>query len=521
VTSLSKKLRGLRPLEGTEMARLTFHGAAGGVTGSCYLLETAQANVLVECGLFQGSRSAEAQNRRAFPFPPEAVDAVVLTHAHIDHSGRLPKLVRDGYEGPVHVTGATAGLLDVMLLDSAHIQEESARHATRRSLRRGGQPVPPLYDVQDAERSLRRIEAHPFGERVQVAPGVDVRFRRAEHILGAASVELWVREDTVERKIVFSGDLGRYGGSILLEPDPPTEADLFLMESTYGDRDHRAYEETIDELAEALADAAERRAKVLIPAFAVGRTQELLLHIGRLERAGRIPVRPVYLDSPMAIDVTAVYMQRQSELLPELRAELAAGDAGPQKLELCPKQEDSIALNERSDCIVVAGSGMCDAGRIVHHLRHNLWREGTRVLIVGFQARGTIGRALVDGARKVRIFGEEVLVRARIDSLGGFSAHAGRKGLVAFAQPLLANGAHLALVHGEPEKRSLLAERLAPRSRHPILEPLAGDAVALHTRGEPVVWVPAPRRSRNDTQREAHERRAEQGRGSGSRHGRH
>lgn len=492
MAKLGHTLRGLRPLEGEELARLSFHGAAGGVTGSCHLVETRGANVLLDCGMHQGGRDAATKNRRRFPFPPEAIDAVVLSHAHIDHSGLLPKLVRDGFQGRIHVTRSTASLLRILLLDAAHIQEQDARYETRRRLRHGRLPVEPLYEVRDAERALERVVPHPYGERFEVAAGQEARFSRAEHILGAASVELFASEQSIERKLVFSGDVGRYGMPILRDPEPPREAELALMESTYGDRDHRPYAATLDELASILTEAAERGGKVIVPVFAVGRAQELLYHLGALERAGRIPARPVFLDSPMAIDVTALYAECADELEPELARAVRENRASvlPKRFEATRTPEESMKLNERTDCIVLAASGMCEAGRIVHHLKHGLWRPENHVVIVGFQAPGTNGRALVDGAKRLKLFGEPIAVRAQIHTLGGFSAHAGRSGLVDYAKPLLASGARLALVHGEERQRRALAEHLRKSglSPKPILLPREGDGASLMQRGAPVVW---------------------------------
>lgn len=477
-----------------ELARLAFHGAAGEVTGSCFLLRTRAARVLFECGMFQGGRDEERRNRRPFPFDPRTLDAAVLTHAHVDHSGLLPKLVRDGFRGAVHATAPTRDLLGVLLRDSAHIHELEARRATRRALRRGRRPVEPLTTVEDAERALERVEDAPLLEWVDVAAGVRVRFRRAGHILGSASVEVRVREGTVERSIAISGDVGRAVEPLLRDPDPPEEADLALLESTYGDRDHRDVAATLDELAEILADPACGRGNTIVPVFAVGRAQEVLYRIAELERAGRIPARPVYLDSPMAIRVSELYLRHAACFEQEVLAALRAGELPlePRRLALCRTPEESMALNGQSGAIVLAGSGMCEAGRVVHHLKHNLWRPESRVLMVGFQARGTTGRALVDGARRVRVLGEPIAVRARVHTLGGFSAHAGQSELAAWAEGLRSSGAAFALVHGEPEKRAALAELLRARGARDVREPGPGDEVALLSRGGRVAWPERP-----------------------------
>ncbi len=494
---MARKQRGFRPLDDGSVGRITFHGAAGEVTGSCYLIETAASRVLVECGLFQGGRDEEARNRRPFPFDPAGLDAVVLTHAHIDHSGRLPALVRDGFAGPVHVTVPSLDLLRIMLPDSAHIHEQDAERASRRSLRRGRRPVAPLYTSEDAERALDRLVVHPWLETLEATPDVRIRFRRAGHILGAASVELWIDREGASRKIVFSGDVGRVREPLLLPPDPPGDADLVLLESTYGDRDHKKPEDSLDELARILDSARTSGANVIVPAFAVGRTQEILYALAGLERTGRIAPRPVYLDSPMAIRVTDVHARHADSFSEDVRARLAAGreNVEPSQLRLCRTPEESMALNHARGVVIIAASGMCDAGRVVHHLKHNLWRPDAHVVIIGFQARGTIGRALVDGARAVRILGEPIAVKASIHTLGAFSAHAGQSELASWVAAMLRSGARLALVHGEPEKRDALAKRLQPQARTPILLPDLGDVASIRRRGEPVVLERPPQRS--------------------------
>ena len=495
---MMKKRRGFRPLHADEVGRLTFHGAAGGVTGSCYLLETPECRLLVECGMFQGGAKEEARNRRPFPFDPRGIDAVVLTHAHIDHSGLIPKLVAEGYRGRVYATDATCDLVRILWPDSAHIQEHDAKFETRRAMRRGKPPVEPIYGAEDAERALERLEPCRFKETIEVGEGVRVRFRRAGHILGSSSVELWISRDGVERKIVFSGDLGRATEPILLDPDPPTEADLLLLESTYGDRDHRGMEESLAELRHIVAAAGAAGENVIVPVFAVGRAQELLFYLSRFEREGGIDVPPVYLDSPMAIHVTELYHRHHECFGPDLRAVLATGEdpLEPAEFQFCRTPDDSRALNDKRGIIILSASGMCTAGRIVHHLKHGLWRSGTHVVIVGFQAAGTVGRALVDGARRVRLFGESIAVRAHVHTIGGFSAHAGQSQLVRWSKKILDSGARLVLVHGEEEKRAALAARLQHGVQGTIMQPAAGDSVSLRCRGERIEWQPLTRGKR-------------------------
>ncbi len=478
--------RGFRKLEGEELARLTFLGAAGEVTGSIYLLETAHAHVLFDCGMCQGERHARSQNERPFPFDPAGIDAVVLTHAHVDHSGLVSKLVHDGFRGKVHVTVPSADLLGILLRDSAHIHEQDTKSANRRRQRQGMKPVEPLYGIEDAERALDRLVQHPFDRVEELAEGLRIRYARAGHILGAASVECWVQEGGVERKLVFSGDLGRRHEPLLLPPEPPAEADLVLLESTYGDRDHKDLDATVEELAQALTAAVKDGGNVLVPVFAVGRAQELLHYIGKLKREGRIPALPVFLDSPMAISATELY-RRHDDCFQRTSAGLRCESFEPRELAFCRTPEESMRLNDRRGIVILSASGMCEGGRILHHLRHNLWRASTDVVIVGFQARGTLGRALVEGARNVRIFGEPVAVKARVATLGGFSAHAGQSELVEWVRPMVARGARVALVHGEEEKRAALAAKLAAQTGTASWLPLRGGSIHLQRRGDPVV----------------------------------
>jgi len=469
-----------------ELARLTFFGAAGGeVTGSCMLLESARARVLVDCGLVQGERARE-RNERGFPFEPASIDAVLLTHAHVDHSGLLPKLVREGFRGKIHATRPSEDLLGLLLLDSAHVQEQDARSAQRRRLRAGERAPEPLYDVADCERTLELLALHEFDEEFEPAPGLVARFARAGHILGAASLECWVREASHARKLVLSGDLGRPNEPLLRPPEPPREADLVVLESTYGDRDHQRPEQALEELARALEPAATGRT-LIMPVFAVGRAQEILHHIGELERAGRIPEIPVYLDSPMAIRATELYrahsacFRRTSGGAPLVPSE-------PRRLALCRTPEESMQLNEQRGMLILSASGMCEGGRILHHLRHHLGRDSTDLLIAGFQAPGTLGRKLADGARGVHILGESIAVHARVARIDGFSAHAGQSELVQWVAPLIAGGARVALVHGEEPARAALADQLRALTAAPVWQPARRELVHLMKRGDPVVF---------------------------------
>jgi metallo-beta-lactamase family protein len=447
--------------------RITFLGAAEEVTGSCFLIEAAGLNFLVDCGLFQGSRTAYRRNLAAldFPFRPSALDFVVTTHAHLDHSGLLPRLSALGFRGPVHATRATCDLLGVLLLDSAHIQEKEAEWENRRRhgrrAWRGGERAP-LYTVNQARECLRQLIPHSYGAEISPVPGVRLCYRDAGHILGSAIVELWLEEAGATRKLVFSGDLGQPARPVLCDPTPVEQADVLLVESTYGNRLHKGLAETEDELVAALADTLHRKGgNVIMPAFAVGRTQEILFVLTDLVRRDRLPPLQIYVDSPMAMAATRVTLDHQDLLDEETRALIDWQRRHPDRprIHFAQEVEESMALNDlRGGAVIIAASGMCDAGRVKHHLYHNLARSECSVVITGFQAAGTLGRRLVDGARRVRIFGDELPVRADIHTIGGLSAHADRAALMAWLRGFRRPPAETFVVHGEAETARLFAE---------------------------------------------------------------
>jgi len=438
---------------------IEFHGAAREVTGSCFLVRAAGRSVLVDCGLFQGGPADEARNARPFPFDPKKIDAVVLSHAHIDHSGRLPLLLKSGFRGPVHTHAATRDLCAIMLKDAAYLEEKGAEWDNRKRRRKGLAPVAPLYTRRDAALVVRRFRPLDYGAAEDILPGFRLRLLDAGHILGSAIVELEVSEDGRRRRLVFSGDLGHAGGPLLRDPATVPEADLVILESTYGDRLHRSWDATWAEMGDILERARSDKGNILIPAFAVGRTQELLYAFHRHFDDWGLNRWRVFLDSPMAIEATAVHARHAVLYKAPTRAD-GPGLFELPNLHLSRTARQSMAINRiQSGCIVIAGSGMCTGGRIKHHLKQNVWRPHCHVLIVGFQARGTPGRALVDGARFIRLWGEAIRVQAKVHTIGGLSAHADADGLAAW-YGRFREAPRVVLVHGEPAAMDPLAERL-------------------------------------------------------------
>ena len=465
--------------------KLGFYGAAGEVTGSCTLVETGKTRFLVDCGMFQGGPEARTKNLQALKFDGDVrdIDFVLLTHAHIDHSGLLPRLAILGYRGPIYATPASIDLLGVLLPDSAHIQEKEAEWQLRHR-RRGGKPErgiqAPLYTVIEAQTALKLLRPVRYGETIAPAADVHVRFHDAGHILGSAWLEITVSGGKHPRKLVFSGDLGMNNRPVLRDPEPPVaEADVLLVESTYGDRLHRSMPETEDEIVAALGRTQACHGNLIIPSFAVGRTQEILYLLADLVRRGRLSPLKVYVDSPMANEATRITLAHPELLDTETRELIAWQQAHPGKMqiEFVADVERSKALNQqREGAVIISASGMCEAGRIKYHLRENLPRSECSILIAGFQAAGTLGRRIVDGARTVKIFGEPVPVRARIYTVGGLSAHADQGTLLNWLRGFHTPPKQTFLVHGEAGASATFTQA--------IRDQLGWTAVRVPQRGE-------------------------------------
>ena len=460
---------------------IEFHGAAGEVTGSCHLIEINGRRVLLDCGMIQGRSKDEARNREPFPFDPGSIDVVILSHAHIDHSGRIPLLIKLGFSGPVYTHRASRDLCRIMLKDSAYLSERDAEWENRKRERKHLPLIDALYTMADAQVAMTRFKGVQYGVKKRILPGVTMRLSDAGHILGSSIVELWLEESGIRRKVVFSGDLGHNGAPILRDVTQIEEADLVLMESTYGDRLHRTLEETEQEIVDVQAEASRARGNILIPAFAVGRSQELLYLFGKHYKEWNLDRWQIFLDSPMAIQATEVYA-RHSELYDTEAAGLWRQHRQHSllpNLHFTRTANQSMALNQIcSGAIIIAGSGMCNGGRIKHHFKHNIWRKDCHIIISGFQARGTLGRKLVDGARRIRLWGETINVAARIHTIGGLSAHADQNGLVAWYNGF--NGKPpLILVHGEAESAECLSERLHNELDAPVRIAQKADVIDL------------------------------------------
>jgi len=473
--------------------KITFLGAAKTVTGSNFLVEAAGKKFIVDCGLYQGKITEELANEEDFLYDVGAIDFMLLTHAHIDHSGRIPKLYNEGFRGPVYATKATCDLCSIMLPDSGHIQENEIEWKNRKRIREGLPPLPPLYTAEDAIRTMEIFEPVLYDEIIEIDENIEVRFNDAGHMLGSSIIEVWVKEDGETKKIVFTGDLGNNDIPLLDSPTMIESADYLVMESTYGNRLHIRNDEKAHLFLNIVAETLEKGGNVVIPSFAVGRTQEILYEINKLKeehkddkefkkKFARLMEAPVFVDSPLAISATEVFRQNMDLFEEEVKQEIASGE-NPLEfpgLQFTRTADESKALNETAKAsIIISASGMCEVGRIKHHLKHNLWNPNNTILFVGYQAPGTLGRNIVDGAKKVKIFGEEIAVNARIEYIEGYSGHADQEWLLNFIYSFMSKPKHIFLVHGEPEGQRELKEKIMDTIKIPVTIPDFGDVYEL------------------------------------------
>ena len=462
--------------------KITVIGAAGGeVTGSAYVLDTKKGRVIVDCGMFQGGRKSESLNRP--PARPNThLDAVLLTHAHLDHTGRLPLLAQLGYRGPVFGTPATIDMTALILRDSAKIQVQDVFRQNRRLERKGKPLKEALYEMKEAEQILSLMRPVPYNKSIEVADGIQATWTEAGHMLGSASIKLTVNDGGSEKSIIFSGDLGPRGVPILRDFQPFQHANLVFLESTYGDHDHRPFLETVKEFEAIIKDAVSSGGRVLVPTFAVGRAQLLISLLGRMFRQKTILPFPIFLDSPMAIEATNVYTKHREIFDDRMKRFIAQrplrADLATLKASISP--QESMKINEHQGvCLIMAGAGMCNAGRILHHLKHNLWREEAHVMMVGYQGHGSLGRWLIEGQSRVTIHGEQVAVRAKIHTLGGFSAHAGQSDLLHWLGHVAPSKPRVVLTHGEDGPRRTLAGLVDKRFSLKVAVPRMGEVIEI------------------------------------------
>jgi metallo-beta-lactamase family protein len=441
---------------------IKFFGATQEVTGSCYLIQVDSKNILLECGMLQGSHENARHNHDDFPFDVTDLDAVIVSHAHLDHTGRLPMLIKEGFHGLIYTHNATVDLCGIMLLDSAYIHEKEARWENKKRERKGLTLIDPLYTTAEAETTLQHFKGLIYDEELEICKGVKLTLRDAGHIIGSAIIELTLTENGISKKVVFSGDLGHKNAPILRDPFKVKYADLVIMESTYGDRLHRSWDGTWQEMGKIIANAKSSKGNILIPAFTVGRTQELLYEFKQYFEQWQLGDWQIFLDSPMGIKATNVYAKHR-EVYDKKAINIDQYQNGIfdlPNLHMSETTEYSMKINQiNSGAIIIAGSGMCTGGRIKHHFKHNIWRENAHVLIVGFQARGTLGRSLVDGCENINLWGEKIQVKAKIHTIGGFSAHADQQGLLDWYQ-CFENKPPVVLVHGEEKAMEVLAQKL-------------------------------------------------------------
>ena len=465
--------------------KVTFCGATKTVTGSNFLVEGAGKKFLVDCGLYQGGAKDEIKNEEPFPYDINEIDFMLLTHAHIDHSGRIPKLYKEGYRNPIYATNATCDLCAIMLPDSGHIQETETEWKNRKRIRRGEEELVPIYDAETAAKSLELFKGEPYNQIIELDDDIHVRFNDAGHMLGSSTIEIWIRENGENKKIVFSGDLGNNDIPLLAEPTMIQDADFLVMESTYGNRLHIKNESKAETFINIVTDTIKNGGTVVIPSFAVGRTQEILYELNKIkdseddspefERKYRLLMNtPVYVDSPLAISATEVFKENMDLFDKETQELIKRGD-NPLEfpgLKFTQTVEESKALNESDEsAIIISASGMCEVGRIKHHLKHNIWNPKNTILFVGYQAPGTLGRKIVDGAKTVKIFGEEVAVNARVEYIEGYSGHVDQAGLLHFVDSFVKKPNHIFLVHGEEESQKVLRDKINENFDLPVSIP--------------------------------------------------
>lgn len=474
--------------------KITFLGATKTVTGSNFLVEGAGKKFIVDCGLYQGKATDELKNEEDFLYDVKQIDFMLLTHAHIDHSGRIPKLYNEGFRGDVYATKATCDLCTIMLPDSGHIQENEVEWKNRKRRREGLSELPPLYTAEEAIKSMEIFKPVKYDEIVEISENIKVRFNDAGHMLGSSIIEIWVTEDGETKKVVFTGDLGNNDIPLLDSPTMIERADYVVMESTYGNRLHMRNDDKAELFLNIVAETLEKGGNVVIPSFAVGRTQEILYELSRLKENNkdneefkakykRLMDAPVFVDSPLAISATEVFRENMDLFEEDVKKEIASGE-NPLEfpgLQFTRTADESKALNETAHAsIIISASGMCEVGRIKHHLKHNLWNPNNTILFVGYQAPGTLGRNIVDGAKKVKIFGEEIAVNARIEYIEGYSGHADQEWLLNFVYSFINKPKHIFLVHGEPEGQIELKQKIIENTKIPVTIPDFGDVYELN-----------------------------------------
>ena len=473
--------------------KVTFLGATKTVTGSNFLVEGAGRKFLVDCGLYQGSDKEELKNAEPFPFDVNEIDFMLLTHAHIDHSGRIPKLYKDGYRNPIYTTNATCDLCAIMLPDSGHIQETEAEWKNRKRIRRGELPIDPIYDAETAAKCLELFKGEPYDQIIELDDNIHIRFNDAGHMLGSSTIEIWIKENGENKKIFFSGDIGNNDIPLLSEPTMIEDADFLVMESTYGNRKHIRNDNKAELFIDIVTDTLKKGGIVVIPSFAVGRTQEILYELNKIKDSNLdtpefekkyelLMKTPVYVDSPLAISATEVFKENMNLFDEETQELIKRGD-NPLEfngLQFTKTVEESKALNESNESsIIISASGMCEVGRIKHHLKHTIWNPKNTILFVGYQAQGTLGRKIVDGAKTIKLFGEEIAVNARVEYIEGYSGHADQDGLLNFVYSFIKKPEHIFLVHGEEEGQKVLRDLIHETTDLPVTIPGYGETYDL------------------------------------------